>query len=92
MIFSLTLAIFVCFHYPVPYMEQTLVLVKPDGVQRGLVGEILGRFERAGLKITALKMVHASHEDVDQHYAITEEWMKGVYDKAKSKYTAHKYG
>ncbi len=69
-------------------MEQTLVLIKPDGVQRGFVGEILGRFERAGLKITALKMVHASHEDVDQHYALTEEWMKGVYDKAKTKYDA----
>lgn len=69
-------------------MEQTLVLIKPDGVQRGLVGEIFGRFERAGLKIVALKMVHASNEDVDQHYALTEEWMKGVYDKAKSKYDA----
>ncbi len=69
-------------------MEQTLVLIKPDGVQRGLVGEILGRFERAGLKITAMKMVHPSHEDVDKHYALTEEWMKGVYEKAKSKYDA----
>lgn len=69
-------------------MEQTLVLIKPDGVQRGLVGEILGRFERAGLKITAMKMVHPSHEDVDKHYALTEEWMKGVYEKAKAKYDA----
>jgi nucleoside-diphosphate kinase len=69
-------------------MEKSLVLIKPDGVQRGLIGEIIGRFERAGLKLTAIKMVHPSHEDVDQHYALTEEWMKGVYDKAKAKYDA----
>lgn len=69
-------------------LEKTLVLIKPDGVQRGLMGEIIGRFERAGLKTTALKMVHASHEDVDKHYALTEEWMRAVYDKAKAKYEA----
>ncbi len=70
-------------------MQKTLVLVKPDGVQRGLVGEILQRFEKVGLKITALKMVHPSHEDVDRHYALTEEWMRTVYEKAKAKYEAN---
>ena len=40
-------------------MEQTFVMVKPDGVKRGLIGEIIGRFERMGLKIVALKMVSA---------------------------------
>lgn len=69
-------------------MEQTLVLIKPDGVQRGLVGEIIGRFEAAGLKLIAMKMVHAGHEDVDKHYALTEDWMKGVFTKAKAKYDA----
>jgi nucleoside-diphosphate kinase len=69
-------------------LEQTLVLIKPDGVQRGCIGEIIGRFERVGLKLTAMKMVHASHEDVDRHYALTEEWMRGVYEKAKAKYEA----
>ena len=39
-------------------MERTLVLVKPDGVQRGLVGEVISRFEGTGLKITGLKFVH----------------------------------
>jgi Nucleoside diphosphate kinase len=67
-------------------IEKSLVLIKPDGVQRGLIGEIIGRLERAGLKMTAVKMVHASHEDVDKHYALTEEWMMGVYTKAKAKY------
>lgn len=70
-------------------MQKTLVLVKPDGVQRGLVGEILQRFEKVGLKITALKMVHPSREDVDRHYALTEEWMRTVYEKAKAKYEAN---
>ncbi|MFH1077837.1 MAG: nucleoside-diphosphate kinase [Patescibacteria group bacterium] len=71
-----------------PSLEQSLVLIKPDGVQRGFIGEVVGRFERVGLKLVALKMVHASMEDVDKHYALTEEWMKGVFEKAKSKYDA----
>lgn len=70
-------------------MEKTLVLIKPDGVQRALVGEIIGRFERVGLKLVAMKMVHATHEDVDKHYALTEEWMMAVYTKAKAKYEAN---
>ena len=43
-------------------MERTLVIVKPDGVQRGLVGEIVGRFERRGMKIVAMKMLQVSKE------------------------------
>jgi nucleoside-diphosphate kinase len=70
-------------------LQQTLVLIKPDGVQRGLIGEIIGRFERVGLKMVAVKMVHPSHEDVDKHYNLTEEWMRGVYEKAKAKYEAN---
>jgi nucleoside-diphosphate kinase len=70
-------------------MEKSLVLIKPDGVQRGLIGEIIGRFERVGLKLTAIKMVHPSHEDVDKHYALTEEWMMAVYTKAKTKFDAN---
>ncbi|MBW0518099.1 hypothetical protein O181_057814 [Austropuccinia psidii MF-1] len=49
--------------------EQTFIMVKCDGVQRGLVGEIIGRFERRGYKIVALKLVHASKEHVEKHYA-----------------------
>lgn len=51
-------------------MERTFVMLKPDAVQRGLVGEILGRFERRGLKIVALKMVHVTPEFAHQHYAV----------------------
>jgi nucleoside-diphosphate kinase len=51
-------------------MERTLVIVKPDGVQRALVGEILGRFERRGLKLVAAKMVQVSPELAEKHYAV----------------------
>ena len=51
-------------------MERTLVLVKPDGVQRGLVGEIISRFERTGLKLVALKMLRMDRKMAGQHYAI----------------------
>ncbi|WP_206830401.1 nucleoside-diphosphate kinase [Alicyclobacillus fructus] len=49
--------------------EQTFVMVKPDGVQRGLVGEIVARFERKGLKLVAAKLVRVSKELAEAHYA-----------------------
>ena len=49
-------------------MEQTLIIVKPDGVQRGLVGEIIGRLERRGLKIVALQMQHVDRATAEKHY------------------------
>ena len=51
-------------------MEQTLVFVKPDGVQRGLVGEIIGRLEKRGLKLVAAKFMAVSDEFAGEHYAI----------------------
>lgn len=50
-------------------MERTLIVVKPDGVQRGLTGEILARFERRGFKPVAIKMLTVSRELAEQHYA-----------------------
>lgn len=50
-------------------MERTLVLVKPDGVQRGLVGEIISRLERRGLKLTGLKLMQVDDALARQHYA-----------------------
>lgn len=69
-------------------IQQTLVLIKPDGVARGNIGEIISRFERIGLKITAMKMILPKPDEADKHYALTEEWMQGVYTKAKTKYEA----
>ena len=51
-------------------MQQTLVIVKPDGVQRGLVGKILARFEERGMKLVAMKMLQVSRELAEQHYAV----------------------
>ena len=59
--------------------EKTLILVKPDGFQRGLVGEILSRFERKGLKCVALKMIHVSHDLAQRHYAVHQG--KPFYDE-----------
>lgn len=51
-------------------MEKTLVLVKPDGVQRGLIGEIISRLERRGLKLVASKLIHVSKPLAEEHYAV----------------------
>lgn len=49
-------------------IEKTLIIIKPDAVNRALIGEIIGRFERKGLKILGLKMLHLSQEVLDEHY------------------------
>jgi nucleoside-diphosphate kinase len=51
-------------------MEQSLVLVKPDGVQRGLIGEVINRLERRGLRLAASKFLQVSQELAETHYAI----------------------
>jgi len=55
-------------------IQQTLVLIKPDGVQRGLIGEVIKRFEQRGLKIVGLKLTHADKDLAQKHYTedITE--------------------
>lgn len=63
-------------------IEQTLAIIKPDGVQRGLVGEIIGRFERAGLKIIGMKMVWPDATLVGHHYTDDEVYLKSVGQKA----------
>lgn len=59
-------------------VERTLIIVKPDGVQRGLVGEILGRLERRGLKLIALKFMRVERALAEEHYA--EHQGKPFYD------------
>ena len=53
-------------------MERTLILVKPDGVQRGLIGTIINRFERRGLKLAGLKLLQMSDDLAARHYAVHE--------------------
>jgi len=67
-------------------MERTLVLVKPDGVQRGLVGEIVSRFERAGLKIVAAKMVWIDKSFAQKHYLDREDFLLGLGEKTLKNY------
>ena len=62
--------------------ETTLVLIKPGGVQRGLVGEIVGRIEARGLKIAGLKLIRAERAIVEEHYAehVERPFFKDVCD------------
>ena len=53
--------------------ERTFIAIKPDGVQRGLVGEILGRFERKGFKLVGLKQITPSRALAEQHYGVHKE-------------------
>ena len=54
-------------------VEQTLSIIKPDGVQKNLIGEIYGRFEKAGLEIVAARMIHLSREQAEGFYAVHKE-------------------
>ena len=53
--------------------EQTLSMIKPDGVKRGLIGEVIGRFEKQGLKIRAMKMLHLTLTQARAFYAVHQE-------------------
>ncbi|MEK7070087.1 MAG: nucleoside-diphosphate kinase [Patescibacteria group bacterium] len=69
-----------------PKQEKTVFIIKPDGVKRGLVGEILSRFEKRGLKIIALNMVLASKENMDNHYPKDDAWIKRLGEKSLANY------
>ncbi|MDB5237178.1 MAG: putative Nucleoside diphosphate kinase [Parcubacteria group bacterium] len=68
MLYSIHMAI------PHPKTERTFVIIKPDGIQRGLVGEIIKRFERTGLKLVAMKMTVADKERIWKHYNKDDAW------------------
>lgn len=69
-----------------PKKERTLVIIKPDGVQRGLIGEIIRRYERTGLKLLALKMLIPTEEIIEKHYTINPEWLRKVGEKSIASY------
>lgn len=56
--------------------EKTFVIFKPDALGRGIVGDILSRFEKVGLKVAALKMINATKEQLEKHYYKDEVWLK----------------
>jgi nucleoside-diphosphate kinase len=65
--------------------ERTYVMVKPDGVQKGLIGEILKRFEQRDLKIVALEMFNPTYDMMDAHYP-KEEWVDYTIRNKNFKY------
>ncbi len=67
-------------------IERTLVIVKPDAVKRGLIGEVISRIERAGLRIVAAKMVWASREQMAGFYPSDESWLRSVGNKTLNSY------
>ena len=62
-------------------MERTLILIKPDGVKRQLIGEIIKRFENENLKVCGMKMIHPNEELAKKHYPLDEEWCKAAFEK-----------
>jgi nucleoside-diphosphate kinase len=68
-------------HMTHPKHEQTLVVLKPDAIQRSLIGEIIGRFERVGLKLVAIKMFVPDSEFVEKHYTLLPGWKRNVGEK-----------
>jgi nucleoside-diphosphate kinase len=67
--------------------ERTLVVIKPDGVQRTLIGEIIGRYERAGLKLVGMKMMQLSKDFVEKHYTLEPGWIEKAGQKSIKNYT-----
>ncbi len=61
--------------------EKTLVIIKPDGLQRSLVGEIIKRYERTGLKLIGLKMIVPNEEMIEKHYTLDPEWRRLTGEK-----------
>ncbi len=70
-----------------PKEERTLIIVKPDGVQRNLVGEIISRFERIGLKIVAMKIMIPTVEHIEEHYTLDPNWRIVTGEKSIKAYT-----
>ena len=66
-------------------MERTLVIIKPDALNRGLVGEVVHRFERKGIKIVGMKMTHLSDKILEEHYAhlVTKPFFKSIREFMK---------
>lgn len=69
-----------------PKEEKTVLIIKPDGVKRGLIGEIISRIEKRGLKIIALQMIWAQKEQIDNHYPKDEEWIRRLGEKTLQNY------
>ncbi len=70
--------------------ERTFAMIKPDGVKKGLIGEIIRRFEQRDLKVVALEMFQPTRDQIDNHYPKEEAWIRRIGQKTLSTY--EKYG
>jgi nucleoside-diphosphate kinase len=73
-----------------PKEELTYVMIKPDGVRKGLIGEIIRRMEQRDLKVVALEMFQPTHKEMDNHYPKDEKWIARIGERTASTY--EKYG
>lgn len=73
-----------------PKEEKTFVLIKPDGVRKGLIGEIINRFERRDLKVVAIQMVQPTRAEMDKHYPKDAKWLNRIGERTSANY--QKYG
>lgn len=69
-----------------PREELTFLMIKPDGVRRGLLGEIVKRVERAGLKVVGLKMIKPTRREIDNHYPKSKGWVHRLGEKTLATY------
>jgi nucleoside-diphosphate kinase len=69
-----------------PSKEKTLIMIKPDGIQRTLIGEIIKRYERMGLKMVAVKMLVPTEEHIEQHYTLDPQWRTVTGEKTIASY------
>lgn len=69
-----------------PKKERTLVIIKPDGIQRTLMGEIIKRYERIGLKLVAVKMLVPTVEHIEKHYTLDPNWRRITGEKTINSY------
>ncbi|MCR4261160.1 MAG: nucleoside-diphosphate kinase [Candidatus Colwellbacteria bacterium] len=66
--------------------ERTLVVIKPDGIQRGLIGEVIKRYERSGLKLVGLKFFVPTSDFIEKHYLLDPEWKRRTGEKTLRAY------
>lgn len=74
-----------------PKEETTLALIKPDGVRRGLTGEIISRIEQRNLKIIGLQMIRPNKKQMNKHYPNNKEWIKNLGEKTLMNYKKYGY-
>jgi len=66
--------------------ERTLIIIKPDGIQRSLVGEVIHRYERVGLKLVGVKMVIPTEKQIEEHYTLDPNWRRVTGEKTIASY------